>query len=44
MWRAFAVLDGKVPYVITTGNHDYADRSKRVTKLNSDFRRRGRIR
>jgi len=36
--RSFALLDGKVPYVLATGNHDYVDAASRSTRLNEYFR------
>jgi len=40
-WRrardAMRLLDGAVPYALTTGNHDYSDRRERKTRLNEFF-------
>ena len=36
--KSFALLDGRVPYALTTGNHDYDDNApKRETSLLSKF-------
>lgn len=40
-WRrasdAMRLLDGVVPYAVTTGNHDYSDRNQRQTHFNEFF-------
>lgn len=36
--RSFAMLDGRVPYALATGNHDYVDAASRSTLLNEHFR------